>query len=60
MTVQNPSGPVASAGGNYGQWLAQLVLQKKSMDGQQQAVSDLLASLPSPGPHLGQHIDVRL
>ncbi len=60
MTVQNPAGPVASMSGGYGQWLAQLMLQKKSMDGQQQAVADLLKAMPSPEPHLGQNIDIRL
>ncbi len=60
MTIQNPTGPVASAGGDYGLWLAQLMLQKKSMDGQQQAVSELLKAMPSPEPHLGQRIDIRL
>lgn len=60
MTVGHSSGTVAAQGGDYGQWLVQLVLQKKSMDGQSQAVAELLRAMPSPESHLGKSIDIRV
>ncbi len=59
MTVQNTN-IVAANNGNYGQWLAQIMLQKKSMEGQHQAFGELLKGLPNPESHLGQHVDVRI
>lgn len=60
MTIGNAAGPVASTGSGYGQWLAQLMLQRKAMHGQEQAMTDLLKTIPQPESHLGQHIDIRL
>lgn len=60
MTIGNASGPVASTGAGYGQWLAQLMLQRKSMEGQAQGMAELLKAMPSPESHLGQRIDIRL
>ncbi len=60
MTVQGASGAVAANSGDYGMWLAQLMLQKKSMDGQTQAVAQILDALPSPEPNLGRSIDIRV
>ena len=60
MTIGNASSPVASTSAGYGQWLAQLMLQRKSMQGQEQNVAALLKSMPSPEGHLGKNIDVRL
>ena len=60
MTVQNSAGGVAANSGEYGMWLAQLMLQKKSMDGQSEAVAQLLESLPSPNANVGRNFDVRV
>ena len=60
MTIGKPSGPVASMDAGYGQWLAQLMLQRKAMEGQQQNMAELLKAMPSPESHLGQRIDVRV
>jgi hypothetical protein len=53
-------GSVAQPSGDYGLWLAQLSLQKKAMDGQTQAVQDLLKSMPPAESGKGRFIDVRL
>jgi hypothetical protein len=60
MTIGNTSAPVASTGAGYGQWLAQLMLQRKAMEGQAQNMAELLKAMPSPESHLGQQIDIRL
>ena len=57
MTIQ---GSVAQPSGNYGLWLAQINLQKKAMDGQTQAVQDLLKAMPPAESGKGRYIDVRL
>ena len=60
MTVGNASSPVASMSAGYGQWLAHIMLQRKSMQGQEHNVAELLKAMPSPESHLGKNIDVRL
>jgi len=60
MTVQNGTAGTVANSGEYGLWLAQLMLQKKSMDGQTLAVARLLESLPSPEAGVGRNIDIRV